>query len=90
VSRKLVSLFEHPAFARRAQARAQRELAERVLPVERLSASRMRCRRCSLEYSVMPRLPGAELQTLEACPRCEPARDLDALEVFLSRLFSDD
>jgi hypothetical protein len=86
MSGKLVSLFDHPEFVRRSLARAERELAEHVLPAERVSPGRLRCRRCSLEYEVLPRLPGAELEPLEPCPQCEPPRDLDALEAFLSRL----
>lgn len=90
MSGKLRSLFEHPEFVRRSQQRAERELAERVLPAERVSSSRLRCRRCSLEYDVMPRLPSAELEPLEPCPRCEPPGDLDALEAFLRRLSESD
>ena len=89
MSRKLVSLFEHPEFARRSLQRAERELSQLVLPAERVSPSRLRCLRCSLEYEVLPRLPSVSAP-LEPCPRCEPARDLDALEAFLRRLFSED
>jgi hypothetical protein len=47
----------------------------------------MRCRRCSLEYEVVPRLPPGRLHdVVEPCPRCEPPADIDALESFLSRL----
>jgi hypothetical protein len=86
VSGKLRSLFEHPEFVRRSQERAERELLEHVRPAVRISPSRLRCRRCAHEYEVVPRLPSAELEPLEPCPRCEPARDLDALEAFLRRL----
>ena len=87
MSGKLLSLFDHPEFLRRLQGRAQRELAERVLPAERLAPSRLRCRRCSLEYEVVPRLPIGRLHEVsEPCPRCEPPADIDALESFLSRL----
>lgn len=90
MSGKVRSLFEHPEFVRRAQQRAQLELAQRVLPAERLSASRLRCRRCSHEYDVMPHLPSVEVESLEPCPRCEPPADLDALEAFLRRLSQTD
>jgi hypothetical protein len=90
MSGKLLSLFAHPEFARRSQARAERELVERILPVERVSPSRLRCRRCSFEYEVIPRLPNGEHRPLEPCPRCEPDKDLDALEAFLSRLTRED
>ncbi len=89
MSGKLLSLFDHPEFAKRSQARAERELAARVLPAERVSPSRLRCRRCSLEYEVIPRLPGAGAPN-EPCPSCEPPADLDALESFLARLMSED
>ena len=85
---KLLSLFQHPEFVRRSQARARRELTVRVAPVERLSASRLRCRRCSLEYKVVPRLPGVDAP-LEPCPRCEPPTEPDALDAFLSRLMNE-
>ena len=87
MSAKLLSLFDHPEFLRRAQEKAQRELARRVLPAERIRPSRLRCRRCSLEYQVLPRLPpGDHHEVTEPCPRCEPPSDIDALESFLSRL----
>ena len=87
---KLLSLFNHPEFVRRTQEREQRELLARVLPAERVSASRLRCRRCRLEYEIVPRLPTGESHPLESCPQCEPPKDLDALESFLSRLLQDD
>jgi hypothetical protein len=91
MSGKVLSLFDHPEFVRRIQDRAQRELAERVLPAERVAPSRLRCRRCSLEYEVLPRLPtGHPHDVIEPCPRCEPPADLDALESFLSRLLRDE
>jgi hypothetical protein len=90
MSGKVRSLFDHPEFVRRAQERAQVELAQRVLPAERLSPSRLRCRRCAHEYEVVPRLPSAELEPLDPCPQCEPAGDLDALEAFLRRLSQTD
>jgi hypothetical protein len=90
MSGKLLSLFAHPEFVRRSQARAERELLGRVLPVERVSASRLRCRRCSLEYEVIPRLPNGEHRPLDPCPQCEPEKDLDALEAFLRRLTLED
>lgn len=96
MSGKLLSLFDHPEFLRRSQERAQRELAERVrpaepvLPAERVSSSVLRCRRCSLEYEVMPRLPtGPHQDVMEPCPRCEPRSDIDALESFLTRLLHE-
>jgi hypothetical protein len=91
VSGKLLSLFDHPEFVRRVQGRAQRELAQRVLPAERVAPGRLRCRRCALEYEVVPRLPMAQRHEVsEPCPRCEPPGDLDALESFLSRLLRHD
>jgi hypothetical protein len=87
---KLLSLFDHPEFLRRTQERAERALAERVLPAIRVSPSRLRCRRCSLEYNVVPRLTADSPAELEPCPYCEPPRDLDALEAFLTRLNRDD
>lgn len=87
MSGKLLSLFDHPQFVRRVQERAQRDLAQRVLPAERIAPSRLRCRRCSLEYEVVPRLAtGAHYDGVEPCPRCEPPADIDALESFLRRL----
>jgi hypothetical protein len=91
MSGKLLSLFDHPEFLRRVQGRAQRELAQRVLPAERVAPSRLRCRRCSLEYEVLPRLPtGGQQDVIEPCPSCEPRADIDALESFLSRLLRND
>lgn len=91
MSGKLLSLFNHPEFLRRTQEQARRDLAQRVLPAERVSPSVLRCRRCSLEYEVLPRLPSGELHgVLEPCPRCEPPSDLDALESFLARLMRED
>ena len=90
MSGKLLSLFDHPEFVRRSQARAERELAASVLPAERISASRLRCRRCNLEYEVIPRVPAAQLTHDAPCPHCEPARDLEALEAFLARLICED
>ena len=53
--------------------------------------SRLRCRRCALEYEVVPRLPvGHSHEVTEPCPRCEPPADIDALESFLSRLRLDE
>jgi hypothetical protein len=84
---RLLSLFDHPEFVRRAQERAERELAQRVLPAEYIAPSRRRCRRCSLEFEVLPRLPTAgHHDVVETCPRCEPPADIDALESFLQRL----
>lgn len=83
----VLSLFQHPEFVRRSQARAQRELTVRVVPVERLSPSRLRCRRCGHEYQVVPRLPGADTP-LEPCPQCEPPQEPDALDAFLRRLLN--
>ena len=90
MSGKLLSLFSHPEFVRRTQERERRELAARVLPAERVSPSRLRCRSCALEYEVVPHLPTGEGLPREPCPRCEPPRDLDALEAFLSRLLRED
>ena len=91
MSGKLLSLFDHPEFLRRVQGRAERDLAQRVLPAERVAPSRLRCRRCSLEYEVLPRLPTSGQQdVIEPCPSCEPRADIDALESFLSRLLRQD
>jgi hypothetical protein len=91
MSGKVVSLFRHPEFARRAQARAERELAERVVPVVRIDHFRLRCRRCSLEFEGPAYLPGASgRDRLEACPHCEPDGELDVLEGFLDELFGED
>ena len=91
MSGKLLSLFDHPEFLRRVQGRAERDLAQRVLPAERVAPSRLRCRRCSLEYEVLPRLPTSGRQdVIEPCPSCEPRADIDALESFLSRLLRQD
>jgi len=86
-SNNVLSLFQHPEFVRRSQARAQRELTVRVVPVERISPGRLRCRRCAHEYEVMPRLPGANAP-VEPCPHCDPPREPDALDAFLSRLLN--
>lgn len=87
MSGKLLSLFAHPEFVRRAQERAERELAQRVLPSERIAPSRMRCRRCALEFEVLPRIPTTgQHEVAQPCPQCEPAADRDALEAFLQRL----
>jgi hypothetical protein len=90
MSGKLLSLFDHPEFLRRAQKRAEQELAQRVLPAERIAPSRMRCRRCSLEFEVIPRIPTVgRHEVVETCPHCEPPADIDALEAFLRRLTVD-
>jgi hypothetical protein len=90
MSGKLVSLFEHPEFVRRTQERAERELVQRVLPTERVAPSRMRCRRCALEFEVIPRIPiSGQHEVAETCPHCEPPSDRDALEAFLQRLTLD-
>jgi len=91
MSAKVVSLFRHPVFARRAQERAERELAERVVPVIRLDHTRLRCRRCSLEFEGPARLhraPGPDV--LESCPHCDADVDFDVLERFLDELFDEE
>jgi hypothetical protein len=90
VSGKVVSLYRHPEFARRAQERAEQELLERVVPIVRLDQRRLRCRRCSLEFECVPRLhasPGPD--HLESCPHCEPEIDVDALEAFLNEVLGE-
>lgn len=90
MSGKVISLFRHPEFARRAQARAEKELAEHVVPVVRLDHRRLRCRRCSLEFECVPRLhapPGPD--HLASCPHCEPDIDVDALEAFLNEVLGE-
>ena len=87
MSGKVSSLFQHPEFSRRSLERAERELAERVLPPLRLSSSRRRCRTCSSEYEVVPRLPSAGPAPSEECPRCAGNSSVDALDAFLRRLF---
>ena len=90
MSGKVVSLYRHPEFARRAQERAEKELAARVVPVVRLDLRRLRCRRCLLEFECVPRLherPGPD--HLESCPHCEPEIDVDALEAFLNEVLGE-
>lgn len=90
MSGKVVSLFSHPEFARRAQERAEQELLERVVPIVRLDPRRLRCRRCLLEFECVPRLhaqPGPD--HLESCPHCEPDIDVDALEAFLNEVLGE-
>lgn len=90
MSGKVVSLYRHPEFARRARERAEKELAAMVAPVVRLDHVRLRCRRCELEFEGAPRLhaaPGPEY--LESCPHCEPDIDVDALEAFLNEVLGE-
>lgn len=91
MSGKLVSLFQHPEFVRRAQARAERELVERVVPIIDLGRGRLRCRRCSLDFDAasVPLHPSAErARATEPCPRCEPL-ELDAIEAFLAEILEE-
>lgn len=90
MSGKVISLFRHPEFERRAQERAEKELRARVAPVVRLDHRSLRCRRCLLEFECVPRLhvaPGPDY--LESCPHCEPNIDVDALEAFLNEVLGD-
>lgn len=90
MSGKLLSLFDHPEFVRRIQEREAKELAEAVIPVERLGRGRFRCRRCSLAYDDIPHLHDLEdLERLVPCPHCDRRRELDPLEVFLNDLFEE-
>ncbi len=90
MSGKVVSLYRHPEFARRAQERAEKELAARVVPVVRLDHRRLRCRRCLLEFECVPRLHAAPGPAhLESCPHCEPEIDVDALEAFLNEVLGE-
>jgi len=90
MSGKLVSLFSHPEFVRRRQARDERELAELVVPVISLGRGRFRCRRCSLDFDSPPPLCLAtDAQALEPCPRCDNPPELDAIEAFLEDLLNE-
>jgi hypothetical protein len=91
MSGKLVSLFDHPEFMRRAQARAERELVERVVPVIDLGRGRFRCRRCSLDFdadAVAPLNSTASARPLTSCPDCDPP-EFDAIEAFLAEILED-
>ena len=91
MSGKLVSLFDHPEFVRRAQARAERDLVEQVVPVINLGRGRFRCRRCSLDFdasSVTELGPSAGGRRLEPCPECDPP-EFDAIEAFLAEVLDD-
>jgi hypothetical protein len=89
VSGKLVSLFAHPEFVRRTQARAERDLAERAVPVIDLGRGRFRCRRCSLDFDAdaIPLRPSRGPR-LQPCPDCDPP-ELDAIEAFLAEVLGD-
>ena len=90
MSGKLVSLFDHPEFVRRVQAREERRLGEQVVPVVRLGPGRLRCRHCSLEFETMPRLHApAGPAFLDSCPHCEPEIDVDTLEAFLDEVLGE-
>jgi hypothetical protein len=87
---KLVSLFTHPEFVRRSQARYQRELAERVVPVLRLGPGSFRCQRCWLEFQTLPPPPAeGRCESLERCPQCDPILEVDVLDAFLEQLMKD-
>jgi hypothetical protein len=89
MSGKLLSLFNHPEYVRRSQARAERELTEQVAPVLSLGRGRFRCRRCSLDFDSPPPLCLAtDAQALEPCPRCDNPPEFDAIEAFLEELLS--
>jgi len=90
MSGKLLSLFKHPEFLRRSQARAERELAEQVAPVIPLGRGRFRCRRCSLDFDCPPPLCLAtDASALEPCPRCDNPPEYDAIEAFLADLLNE-
>jgi hypothetical protein len=89
MSGKLLSLFAHPEFVRRSQARAERELAEQVVPVINLGRGRHRCRRCSLDFDTVPRI-GAGAAAQEPCPQCDASPDFDAVEAFLDDLLREE
>jgi hypothetical protein len=90
MSGKLLSLFTHPEFVRRSQARAERELAERVVPVIDLGRGRYRCRRCSLDFDTGPKLQLAGNPSVPApCPECDSAPDFDTVEAFLGELLDE-
>jgi len=89
MSGKLLSLFTHPEFVRRSQARAERELAEQVVPVIDLGRGRYRCRRCSLDFDavVVPLAVSPKAPAL--CPTCDGEPDFDTLEAFLDELLTE-
>ena len=90
MSGKLLSLFDHPEFVRRSQARAEKQLAEQVVPVVRLDQARLHCRRCERDFQAIPRLPALfGPDHLESCPDCEPMVDIDALEAFLNEVLRE-
>jgi hypothetical protein len=93
VSGKLVSLFDHPEFVRRTQARAERELAQQVVPVIDLGRGHFRCGRCSLDFDADAN-PVTELDSsagtrrLHPCPDCDPP-ELDGIEAFLAEVLRE-
>jgi hypothetical protein len=88
VSGKLLSLFRHPEFVRKFQARAERELLESILPVVHLGRGRFRCHRCLLDFDRPTPLRHAN--DAQACPRCDEPPERDALEAFLARVLRED
>jgi hypothetical protein len=90
MSGKLLSLFDHPEFVRRLQAREAKALGEAMVPVVRLGRGRFRCRRCLLEYDAVPRLHDLDdALRLEPCPHCDRSRELDEIEAFLSQVLEE-
>lgn len=90
MSGKLLSLFDHPEFVRRSQRRAEKQLAQQVVPVVRLDHARLHCRRCERDFESVSQLhvpPGPD--HLESCPHCEPMVDIDALEAFLNEVMRE-
>jgi hypothetical protein len=88
MSGKLLSLFAHPEFVRRSQARAERELAEQVVPVIDLGRGRYRCRRCSLDFDAVMQLSVGPM-TQAPCPECDVSPDFDTIEAFLEELLTE-
>ncbi|HYQ16548.1 MAG TPA: hypothetical protein VEQ58_12345 [Polyangiaceae bacterium] len=89
MSGKLLSLFSHPDFVRKSQARAERDLAELAVPVINLGRGRHRCRRCDNDFDSVAQLhPSLGTQLAPPCPRCDAA-DFDVIEAFLQQLSTE-
>ncbi len=90
MSGKLLSLFAHPEFVRRSQARAERELLEQVVPVIDLGRGRYHCRRCARDFDDSPQLRAASSAPIPGpCPDCDAAPDFDTVEAFLDELMNE-
>jgi len=89
MSGKLLSLFTHPEFVRRSQARAERQLAERVMPVIDRGRGRYRCRRCSLDFDTVQQLHPTPSSAVP-CPKCDSAAEFDTIEAFLGELLHEE